>query len=170
MKSNRDNTLCEVPIETREGRFMAHYSMQGLAALCFPESATAVSRKAQEVPAQIEQWHRLTSKALMQVLDGGKPAELPPMDLSAGTPFQREVWYALRRIGPGETRSYGEVAQAIGRPKALRAVGGACGANPIPVLIPCHRVLAANSRIGGFSGGLDWKRKLLANEGARVSG
>ena len=64
----------------------------------------------------------------------------------------------------GQTFSYGEVAKAIGRPKAVRAVGGACGANPIPVLIPCHRVLAAGGKIGGFSGGLDWKRTLLARE------
>ena len=67
----------------------------------------------------------------------------------------------------GKTKSYGEVARAIGKPKAVRAVGGACGANPIPVLIPCHRVLAANRKLGGFSGGLNWKRKLLAQE--RVS-
>ena len=58
------------------------------------------------------------------------------------------------------------MARAIGRPKATRAVGQACGANPIPVLIPCHRVLAANRKLGGFSGGLDWKEKLLAIEGA----
>lgn len=71
----------------------------------------------------------------------------------------------MLRIPPGETRSYGEIAAALGQPLASRAVGGACGANPIPVLVPCHRVLAANGRLGGFSGGLDWKRRLLAIEG-----
>jgi O-6-methylguanine DNA methyltransferase len=60
--------------------------------------------------------------------------------------------------------SYAEVAEAIGKPKAVRAVGGACGANPIPLFVPCHRVLAANHRLGGFSGGLEWKRTLLARE------
>jgi len=85
------------------------------------------------------------------------------MDL-VGTVFQKKVWNALRKISPGKTKSYGEIAQAIGKPKAVRAVGGACGANPIPVLVPCHRVLAANHKLGGFSGGLDWKRKLLARE------
>jgi len=70
-------------------------------------------------------------------------------------------------IPPGQTRSYGEIARAIGNPKAVRAVGGACGANPIPVLVPCHRVLAAHRKIGGFSSGLDWKRQLLAIEGAK---
>jgi len=71
----------------------------------------------------------------------------------------------MRKIPFGRTKSYGEVAQAIGKPKAVRAVGGACGANPIPVLVPCHRVLAAHGKIGGFGGGLEWKRKLLTREG-----
>ncbi len=87
------------------------------------------------------------------------------MDLSCGTEFQQRVWAALRKIKRGETQSYGEIAKSIGAPKAVRAVGGACGANPIPLLVPCHRMLAANQKIGGFSGGLEWKRTLLAREG-----
>jgi O-6-methylguanine DNA methyltransferase len=71
----------------------------------------------------------------------------------------------MLKIPLGKTRSYGEIAQAIGKPKAVRAVGGACGANPIPVLVPCHRVLAANNKIGGFSSGLGWKASLLEREG-----
>jgi methylated-DNA-[protein]-cysteine S-methyltransferase len=74
----------------------------------------------------------------------------------------------LCRIGCGRAWSYKEVARAIGRPNAVRAVGGACGANPIPVLVPCHRVLAANYGLGGFSAGLDWKRMLLEREGVQV--
>lgn len=90
------------------------------------------------------------------------------MDLGgAGTKFQRKVWRALQRIPYGETRSYAWVAAAIGHPKALRAVGRACGANPLPLIIPCHRVVAANGALGGFSGGLAWKRRLLALEGHR---
>jgi len=85
----------------------------------------------------------------------------------AGTDFRKCVWRELLKIPVGKTKSYGEIAAAIGRPKAVRAVGGACGANPIPVLVPCHRVLAANKKIGGFSGGLDWKRDLLAREGIK---
>ena len=95
---------------------------------------------------------------------GLEPSDLPPLDLSAGTEFQKEVWRALLKIRMGETMSYGEVARAIGKPKALRAVGGACGANPIPVFVPCHRVLAANNKLGGFSSGLQWKRRLLEIE------
>ena len=87
------------------------------------------------------------------------------MDLSAGSIFQQTVWRALEKIPTGQTRSYGEIARKIGNPKGVRAVGGACGANPIPVLVPCHRVLAANGKLGGFSSGLDWKRRLLAREG-----
>jgi O-6-methylguanine DNA methyltransferase len=85
--------------------------------------------------------------------------------LSNGTTFRRNVWNTLRKIACGQTKSYGEIARAVGKPKAVRAVGGACGANPIPVLIPCHRVVAANKKLGGFSGGLNWKRDLLAREG-----
>lgn len=77
---------------------------------------------------------------------------------------------SLLKINPGGTQSYGEIAKSIGKPKAVRAVGGACGANPIPLLVPCHRVLAANGKIGGFSGGLGWKEKLLAREGVSVAG
>ena len=83
-----------------------------------------------------------------------------------GTAFQRLVWNALRTIPKGETRSYVQIAHAIGRPKATRAVGGANGRNPIPLLIPCHRVVAADGGIGGFSGSLDTKRALLRHEGA----
>jgi len=106
----------------------------------------------------------MTETALKNILAGREPNHLPPLDL-AGTEFQKSVWNALRKISLGKTKSYGEIARAIGRPKAVRAVGGACGANSIPVLIPCHRVLAANKKLGGFSGGLDWKRSLLKREG-----
>jgi len=70
----------------------------------------------------------------------------------------------MTKIPFGQTTSYGELADVIGKPKAVRAVGGACGANPIPVLVPCHRVLGANNKIGGFSSGLDRKRELLKRE------
>jgi O-6-methylguanine DNA methyltransferase len=89
------------------------------------------------------------------------------LDLASGTPFQQAVWSALRRIAPGATQSYAEIARAVGSPGAARAVGQACGANPIPLLVPCHRVLASGGQLGGFSGGLDWKQKLLAREGCR---
>jgi len=84
---------------------------------------------------------------------------------TGGTPFQRLCWDALRRIPYGETRTYGEMAREIGRPKAVRAVGHANHDNPIGVIIPCHRVIGANGSLTGYAGGLDMKRVLLELEG-----
>ena len=86
-----------------------------------------------------------------------------------GTPFQREVWSALTAIPYGETLSYGELARRLGRPAASRAVGAANGQNPIPIVIPCHRVIGADGSLTGFGGGLAIKRRLLDFE-AGVSG
>jgi O-6-methylguanine DNA methyltransferase len=152
-------------IETDEGVFTAHLSDRGLARLDFPNGKAASLRVSGELPQPWRRWLRTTERALKLTLAGKTTGLLPPLDLSAGTDFQRSVWRALRDIPAGRTKSYGEVARAIRRPRAVRAVGQACGANPVPVLIPCHRVLAAVGKIGGFSSGLDWKRKLLAREG-----
>lgn len=92
-----------------------------------------------------------------------------PLDLH-GTAFQRAVWAALRRIGPGQTRRYGDIAQALGRPAAVRAVGAAVGRNPVSVLVPCHRVLGANGSLTGYAGGLERKQWLLAHEAAGAPG
>jgi methylated-DNA-[protein]-cysteine S-methyltransferase len=81
-----------------------------------------------------------------------------------GTDFQRQVWSALRKIPVGTTVSYGQLAATIGRPAAVRAVGAANGANPIPVIVPCHRVIGADASLTGFGGGLERKRWLLAHE------
>ena len=85
---------------------------------------------------------------------------------TGGTDFQRSVWRALRDIPAGETRSYGQLATAIGAPKAVRAVGLANGANPVGVIVPCHRVIGANGTLTGYAGGLERKRWLLAHEAA----
>jgi methylated-DNA-[protein]-cysteine S-methyltransferase len=84
---------------------------------------------------------------------------------TGGTEFQQQVWAALRAIPAGETRSYGALAKAIGRPAAVRAVGLANGANPIGVVVPCHRVIGQNGTLTGYAGGLERKRWLLAHEG-----
>jgi methylated-DNA-[protein]-cysteine S-methyltransferase len=83
-----------------------------------------------------------------------------------GTGFQQRVWAQLCRIPFGQTRSYGEIAAAIGRPSASRAVGAANGRNPIWIIVPCHRVIGANGHLTGYAGGMDVKRWLLAHEGA----
>jgi methylated-DNA-[protein]-cysteine S-methyltransferase len=85
----------------------------------------------------------------------------------AGTPFQLRVWTALRDVRAGTTTSYSALARHIGTPNAVRAVGAANGANPIPIIIPCHRVIGADGRLVGYGGGLDRKRWLLAHEGVR---
>ena len=85
-----------------------------------------------------------------------------------GTAFQQRVWAALRAIPYGETRTYGELAAAIGSPSASRAVGMANHHNPIPIVIPCHRVIGANGTLTGYTGGLEIKRKLLALEGITI--
>jgi methylated-DNA-[protein]-cysteine S-methyltransferase len=164
--------IARLVIPTIEGNFVAHYSQHGLARLEFPHAKTSGTKDVPTSPAdspQISRWHRLTTDALNDSLAGRAPREMPPLDLSVGTDFQRRVWGALCRIASGRSQSYAEVAVEIGNPRATRAVGGACGANPIPVLVPCHRVLAAHRAIGGFTSGLGWKRKLLAREGISIS-
>jgi methylated-DNA-[protein]-cysteine S-methyltransferase len=88
-----------------------------------------------------------------------------PVDLSDSTAFERRVYEATRRIPFGKVATYGQIAKAIGKPKAPRAVGQALGKNPIAIVIPCHRVVASDGSLGGFTGGLSWKRKLLRHEG-----
>jgi methylated-DNA-[protein]-cysteine S-methyltransferase len=88
----------------------------------------------------------------------------------AGTPFQRAVWAALEDIPWGETRSYRDIAAAIGRPTAVRAVGAANGRNPLPLVVPCHRVVGSDGSLTGFAGGLAIKRRLLELEGALAAG
>lgn len=106
------------------------------------------------------------AEALAQ-LDAYFRGALRVFDLSLdprGTPFQRQVWEAVARVPYGATRTYGEIARAIGRPAAVRAVGLANGANPLPIVIPCHRIIGANGALTGYGGGLPTKRALLALE------
>ena len=161
--------LVELPVKTDDGEFLARYSKNGLAELDFPKvgraDLLASQATRQRRPTKILGWHKLTSEALKKTLAGRDAKELPPLDWNGKTEFQKSVWREMLKIPAGKTKSYGEIAAALGNPKAVRAVGGACGANPIPVLVPCHRILAANKKIGGFSGGLERKRDLLAREG-----
>lgn len=83
---------------------------------------------------------------------------------TAGTPFQRQVWYALRRVPCGQTLSYSKLAQRIGRPAAIRAVGLANGSNPVGIVVPCHRIIGANGSLTGYGGGIERKKWLLAHE------
>ncbi|MGM7702783.1 methylated-DNA--[protein]-cysteine S-methyltransferase [Pseudalkalibacillus sp. Hm43] len=101
---------------------------------------------------------------LAEYLDGKRDAFSVPIDFK-GTAFQTSVWRALTDIPFGETRSYSEIADAIGNPKAVRAVGTANGANPVPIVVPCHRVIGKSNALTGFRGGLKTKERLLHLEG-----
>ena len=108
---------------------------------------------------------RAVARQLREYFDGKRTVfelKLHPK----GTPFQKAVWKALAAIPYGETRTYGEIARAVGRPTAVRAVGQANGQNPLPIVVPCHRVIGADGSLTGFGGGLPTKRALLELEGA----
>lgn len=103
------------------------------------------------------------------VIEGREPGTVPPLDravLARATEFRRAIWGALQQIPRGHTQTYSELAHGVGHPRAARATGSACGANPFPLFVPCHRAVAARGGLGGFSAGLAWKRLLLAGEGA----
>lgn len=109
-------------------------------------------------------WTDAAERALAAYLAARAPLDALPLDVEAGTAFQRRVWEGARKIPVGGVWSYGELARRIGMPGASRAVGNALGANPVPIVIPCHRVIQSDQGIGGFSGGLRWKRFLLEHE------
>jgi len=88
----------------------------------------------------------------------------PPLDIIQGTTFQREVWAELRKVKPGETATYSEIAERIGKPKAYRAVANACANNNCAIAIPCHRIIRSDGTISGYRWGIEWKEKLLQIE------
>ena len=108
---------------------------------------------------------------LLERYFAGEPVEPTtlPVDLH-GSPFQLKVWQALRRIPCGQVRSYAFIAREVGSPRAMRAVGGANGRNPVAVVVPCHRVVEADMSLGGYSGGVAYKRYLLGLEGSKLVG
>ena len=113
--------------------------------------------------AEIEEAYapfRTAIAQLVEYLEGKRQVFDLPLDVR-GTPFQRKVYEAVARIPYGHTRSYAEIAREVGQPSAVRAVGSANGANPIPLVIPCHRVIASDGKLGGYGGGLPLKAKLL---------
>jgi AraC family transcriptional regulator of adaptative response/methylated-DNA-[protein]-cysteine methyltransferase len=107
--------------------------------------------------------------AVVRRVEGSAETPPPPLDLG-GTAFQRLVWQALTEIPPGATVTYGELAARLGRPTAARAVARACATNPVAVVVPCHRVVAADGGLGGYRWGTERKRRLLAGERERAAG
>ncbi len=151
-------------LATPVGQVRVEFSDRGLRSLTLPRGRDRRRRKSAAV---LDAMLRRLQRDLRDYFEG-KTAELRhPLDLNGATPFQRAVWRALRRIPHGQTRTYAQIARSIGRPKACRAVGNACGSNPLPLLIPCHRAVACNG-LGGFSAGLGWKKILLDLEAAAI--
>ena len=106
------------------------------------------------------------AEALLKHIEAGQPSVSLPLDIQV-TAFQGRVYSALRTIANGETRSYSAIARQIGEPKAARAVARACATNPVPLTVPCHRVIREDGDIGGYGGGVERKRKLLGDARAR---
>lgn len=124
----------------------------GITGMSFSNEIDVVFDTNNEIQRQLTEYENGTRKVF----------ELP-LHLK-GTDFQRQVWNALLEIPFGETRSYQEIAIRIGKPKALRAVGGACNRNPIGIIVPCHRVIGKNGSLTGYAGGLSYKELLLKHE------
>ncbi|MCD6025209.1 MAG: methylated-DNA-[protein]-cysteineS-methyltransfe rase [Fibrobacteria bacterium] len=133
------------------------------AALSTPAETISVPRDWKKDPA----FFAPVEKAVRAFFEQGKPLPRLPRGEARGSAFQLKVWKAIEEIPFGETRSYGEIAERIGHPRAARAVGTACGSNPLMLFTPCHRVLAARGAIGGYGFcGIEIKKKLLRIEGS----
>ncbi len=159
--------LC-AKIDTPLGALLVYVDEKGLVALDFPGAKIAAG----STPATPRDRDalRTAESALRDYFAKNKGLPRTLKSALEGTDFQRKVWAAIEKIPLGKTKTYGEIAAQIGHPGASRAVGAACGSNPLPLFVPCHRVLAANGKIGGFSGGLAVKRLLLRMEGVAFQG
>ncbi len=148
-----------MPMDSPIGRLVLGSDGDRLVGVWLPDDTRAPRPVGDDAPAVL----RESAAQLEEYFAGGRREFDIPLGFD-GTEFQRHVWDELTRIPFGETISYGELAQRVGRPKGSRAVGQANGKNPIPIVVPCHRVLARDG-IGGYGGGLPLKRALLALEG-----
>jgi O-6-methylguanine DNA methyltransferase len=163
--------LATAVVETPIGVLRLAVTQAGVARIGLPRSSGpgfAGWLRTTFADAERTPWLPLVDKLSQELAEyfAGRRREFSlPLDLR-GTDFQRAVWREISAIPYGETRTYGGIATSAGNPRAVRAAGTATGNNPVPILIPCHRVIAAQGRLGGFSGGLDAKRRLLALERA----
>lgn len=144
-----------------------------LLALEFPDRAQGIRARLKADNPGAEVGEGTVSKTILAALEAYFSGDVGAIDRlevrTEGTPFQREVWAALRRIPAGQVWSYKELARAVGRPKAMRAVGAANGANPVALVVPCHRVIATGGKLGGYGGGLHRKEWLLRHEHALIA-
>ena len=155
--------------DTRLGRLLVASSAKGLCMVSIGKSDAELERKIHDqFPSESvkrdDRAMRATAADVKGRIEGKNLDAKVPLDLR-GTPFQMDVWKEMLRIRAGTTRSYGDVAKRIGKPKAFRAVAQACGANPVAVVVPCHRVVGSSGGLGGYGLGLDRKIAMLAAEG-----
>lgn len=164
----RGETISWTTFDSAIGPMLIAATARGICRLTFGDDESALRRAFPNA-------RLVRDEAAMRALVEGaiaaieRPAEAPelPIDV-AGTAFQQRVWQELRKIPLGETRSYAQIAAAIGQPGAVRAVGTANGDNPVAVLVPCHRVIRSDGSLGGYAGGLPNKTRLLAAEGVTI--
>jgi methylated-DNA-[protein]-cysteine S-methyltransferase len=165
MKTTKDKqtTYSYKTMKSPVGRLKLVASQRGLAAILWENDDP---KRVRLTPLVEDETHPVLLEAERQLNDyfAGKLKKFSLRFDFAGTEFQKEVWRALAAIPFGETRSYGEIARQIGRPKAVRAVGAANGRNPISIIVPCHRVIGSNGKLTGFAGGLETKAFLLKTE------
>lgn len=166
----RGETIRYAIVASSLGPLLVAATAKGICRLTFDEDESALRRRFPN--AELQQDDRGMASIIQGVLQAVQtPAAMPDLPLDvAGTAFQEAVWAELRKIPPGETRSYAEIAAAVGQPGAVRAVGTANGSNPVAILVPCHRVIRSDGSLGGYAGGLDRKRKLLDAESAGGQG
>jgi AraC family transcriptional regulator of adaptative response/methylated-DNA-[protein]-cysteine methyltransferase len=172
-KGGKGMTIEYTIVDSKLGKLMVAATAKGICAVSFGDAEEQLkSELSSEFPlAKIERGDSRLQQAVTAILkglDGEKAILSLPLDLRASA-FQLRVWSELRKIPYGETRSYGQIAEKLGNPKAVRAVARACATNPVAVVTPCHRVIASSGKLSGYRWGIERKEKLLNNE-KRISG
>jgi methylated-DNA-[protein]-cysteine S-methyltransferase len=157
--------IVEESVETPIGRLSVFLTPRGICRLTFGVGAEPLGPRFADVPVVPGRGRSAAARALCRYF-GGELHALEGLEVDViGTPFQLQVWKLLRTIPPGHTLSYADVAQRVKHPRGFRAVGMANRSNPVPLVIPCHRVIAADGTLGGYSPGVDLKIWLLRHEG-----
>lgn len=172
-KGGRGAVIRYAIVETSLGLLLVAATDKGVCSVALGDSESVLENELrQELPhAEIQRGDqdlRLATQSIIEHLEGKTPHIDLPLDIRA-TAFQLQVWEQLRAIPCGETSSYSDVAKAIGQKKAVRAVARACATNPVALVIPCHRVIREDKSLGGYRWGLERKKKILADEGARAN-
>ena len=165
-----DSSTVRTTVDSPLGTILIAATGKGLAGLWFTEGQRYLPPQLTgEAPWPENSEHpvlKLVSQQLAEYFAGQRSAFDVPLDLRCGTEFQQSVWQALLAIPQGDVVSYGEVSRRIGNPRAVRAVGGAIGRNPVSIIVPCHRVTGSKGALTGYAGGLERKTALLRLEGA----